>query len=83
VEVLSIDGSLHVTLEPTGDGRLATIVTAAGRFSGADHYITIRDLVEPTAPSDEARDPAIEIGRETEMVSVSGSPGTLTSPGTA
>jgi uncharacterized protein (TIGR02677 family) len=83
VEVLSIDGSLHVTLEPTGDGRLATIVTAAGRFSGADHHITIRDLVEPTAPSDEARDPAIEIGRATEMVSVSGSPGTLASPGTA
>lgn len=48
-EVVSLDGSLHVTLEPTGDGRIATIVTTAGRFSGADHYVTIRDLVGAAA----------------------------------
>lgn len=45
VEVVSSDGTMHVTIEPTADGRAATIVTSAGRFSGADHYLTIRDLV--------------------------------------
>ena len=52
-EVVSIDGTVHVTLEPTGDGSTAMIVTSAGRFSGSDHYITIRDLVEPSAAADE------------------------------
>jgi uncharacterized protein (TIGR02677 family) len=55
-EVVSLDGSLHVTLEPIGDGRIATIVTTTGRFSGADHYITIRDLVGGTPPPGENDD---------------------------
>jgi len=45
VEVVSSDGTMHVSLEPTSDGRTATIVTSTGRFSGANHYLTIRDLV--------------------------------------
>jgi hypothetical protein len=45
VEVTSSDGTLHVRLEPTADGRTATVVTPAGRFSGPDHYVTIEDLV--------------------------------------
>jgi uncharacterized protein (TIGR02677 family) len=45
LEVISSDGTLQVTLEPTGDGATATLVTPAGRFSGLDHHVTIRDLV--------------------------------------
>lgn len=45
MEVTSSDGTLHVRLEPTADGRTATVVTPAGRFSGPDHYVTIEDLV--------------------------------------
>jgi uncharacterized protein (TIGR02677 family) len=45
VEVVSSDGTLHVRLEPTADGRAATVDTPAGRFSGPDHYVTIEDLV--------------------------------------
>src|SRR2546425_1004834 len=51
-EVASLDGTLHVMLEPVGDGSTATIVTAAGRFSGPDHFITIRDLVGLVATAD-------------------------------
>jgi uncharacterized protein (TIGR02677 family) len=45
VEVVSSDGTMHVTLEPSNDDVTATIVTPTGRFSGPDHYVTIRDLV--------------------------------------
>ena len=48
VEVDSSDGTLHVRLEPTADGRTATVETSAGRFSGPDHYVTIEDLVAPS-----------------------------------
>jgi uncharacterized protein (TIGR02677 family) len=51
VEVASSDGTMHVRLEPAADGRTATIETAAGRFSGPDHYITIEDLVAPSLVS--------------------------------
>lgn len=51
-QIISSDGSFHITLEPTGDGSMATIVTSAGRLSGADHYITIRDLVGPSTGAD-------------------------------
>ena len=40
-DVLSSDGSLKITLEPTGDGRTAVIRTPDGIFSGPDHWITI------------------------------------------
>jgi uncharacterized protein (TIGR02677 family) len=40
----SSDGSLQVVLEPTGDGATATIRTSEGRFSGADHFITVREV---------------------------------------
>jgi len=43
---LSTDGRLRIVLEPTGDGTLATITTPAGRFSGADHLITITRTFE-------------------------------------
>jgi uncharacterized protein (TIGR02677 family) len=45
VEVVSSDGTMHVRLEPTADGRTATVDTPAGRFSGPDHYVTIEDLL--------------------------------------
>lgn len=45
VDVVSSDGTLQVTLEPTEDDGTATIVTATGTFSGPDHYVTIRDLI--------------------------------------
>jgi len=64
VEVISSDGTLHVTLEPTHDGRKATIVAATGRFSGPDHYVTIRDLVGPGHGAMESGGSAAE--RDTE-----------------
>jgi uncharacterized protein (TIGR02677 family) len=48
VEVTSSDGTMRVRLEPTADGRTATIDTPAGRFSGPDHHVTIEDLVAPS-----------------------------------
>jgi uncharacterized protein (TIGR02677 family) len=45
VQVMSSDGTMHVRLEPTADGRTATVDTLTGRFSGPDHYVTIEDLV--------------------------------------
>ncbi len=42
-EASSSDGSLRVTLAPTGDGVTAAIRTSAGVFSGPDHFITVRD----------------------------------------
>ncbi len=65
VEIVSSDGTLQITLAPTGDGKIATITTSTGSFSGADHYMTIRDLVvAPPGPDEraladrEARKPA-------------------------
>ena len=46
VTITSSDGSLEIVLEPVGDGSTATIVTEDGTFSGADHYLTIRDIFE-------------------------------------
>ena len=43
-EASSSDGSLQVTLEPTGDGVTARIRTSGGLFSGPDHFITVRDV---------------------------------------
>ena len=40
-EILSNDGSLRITLEPTRDGRSAVIQTPCGTFSGPDHWISI------------------------------------------
>jgi len=40
-EILSNDGSLRITLEPTHDGRSAVIQTPCGTFSGPDHWISI------------------------------------------
>jgi uncharacterized protein (TIGR02677 family) len=61
VEITSSDGTFQIILEPTGDARTATIVTSTGSFAGADHYITIRDLVaadEQDSADREAREPA-------------------------
>ena len=40
-EILSSDGSLRVTLEPTDDGETAAIQTPEGIFSGPDHWIIV------------------------------------------
>ena len=45
---------MHVALEPIADGGMATIVTPAGRFSGPDHYITIRDLASASGVGERA-----------------------------
>lgn len=42
VTARSSDGALRIDLEPAGDGGHVTLVTPGGRFSGEDHYITIR-----------------------------------------
>jgi len=41
VEILSGDGSLRIKLEPTDDGREATIMTPEGIFSGPDYWICL------------------------------------------
>jgi uncharacterized protein (TIGR02677 family) len=45
VEIFSGDGCLKIKLEPTGDGREASILTMDGVLSGPDHWITIEHLV--------------------------------------
>jgi uncharacterized protein (TIGR02677 family) len=44
VEILSGDGCLRVKLEPTGDGREASISTSEGMFSGPDYWISIEQI---------------------------------------
>ena len=63
LEIVSSDGTFQITLEPTGDGSVATIVTSTGSFSGADHYITIRDVIGPPTTADE-QEPETRAGRE-------------------
>jgi uncharacterized protein (TIGR02677 family) len=46
VEIMSGDGSLKVRLEPTGDGRDASIATSDGVFSGPDHWISIEQIAD-------------------------------------
>ena len=46
VEILSGDGSVRITLKPTGDERCASIPTAEGVLSGPDHWITIETISE-------------------------------------
>ncbi|MGH9183749.1 MAG: TIGR02677 family protein [Acidimicrobiales bacterium] len=45
VEAVSADGTVSVTLAPTGDGARATVRTAAGSLSGPDHWLTVTDLL--------------------------------------
>lgn len=49
VETVSADGTLLVRLAPTGDGCRAVIETGAGRLSGPDHWLDIRDAFESAA----------------------------------
>lgn len=71
VEIVSSDGTFQITLEPTGDGNIATIVTSAGRFSGADHYVTIRDLIgRPTGADAQERGGATDLERAPDAVTV-------------
>lgn len=44
VEILSGDGCLKIKLEPTSDGREASILTMEGVFSGPDHWISIAQI---------------------------------------
>jgi uncharacterized protein (TIGR02677 family) len=48
VETLSPDGSVSVRLEPTDDGRNATILTSDGIFSGPDQWIQIHPISTET-----------------------------------
>lgn len=51
-ETTSSDGTLHITLEPTGDSTTAVVVTSEGQFSGPDHFVTILDLLAPDVAAD-------------------------------
>lgn len=44
VEATSTDGTLHISLRPTGDGATAVIHTALGVLRGPDHFLTITEL---------------------------------------
>ncbi|WP_437955334.1 TIGR02677 family protein [Sorangium sp. So ce119] len=57
-EILSADGAIAISLTPTGDGRIATITTPAGAFSGPDHVITLRALAPEEAAPTGRRAPA-------------------------
>jgi uncharacterized protein (TIGR02677 family) len=46
VEILSADGCLRVSLEPTGDGSEALILTTEGVFSGPDYWIGIEHVAD-------------------------------------
>jgi uncharacterized protein (TIGR02677 family) len=47
VETTTSDGTMVITLEPTGDGATAEIVTPDGVLRGPDHVITIANLTDP------------------------------------
>jgi hypothetical protein len=47
VKAMTSDGTMAITLEPTGDGATAEIVTPDGALRGPDHVITITDLSDP------------------------------------
>ncbi|MCK8501807.1 TIGR02677 family protein [Myxococcus fulvus] len=48
VEATSSDGTLHIHLEPTRDGRHATLTTADGVLTCPDFFVTIRPTLEPS-----------------------------------
>jgi uncharacterized protein (TIGR02677 family) len=50
VETTTSDGTMAITLEPTGDGATAEIVTPDGVLRGPDHVVTITDLTGPGEP---------------------------------
>jgi uncharacterized protein (TIGR02677 family) len=50
VTTTSSDGSLAIELTPTGDGRRATIRTAAGELTGPDHVVRIHDAFTTVIP---------------------------------
>ncbi|MFY1829489.1 TIGR02677 family protein [Myxococcus fulvus] len=48
VETTSSDGTLHIRLEPTLDGRHATLTTSDGALTCPDFFVTIRPTLEPS-----------------------------------
>ncbi|HEX8858674.1 MAG TPA: TIGR02677 family protein [Actinomycetes bacterium] len=49
IRTTTSDGTLEITLLPTGDGASAEIATPDGVFHGPDHVLTIVDLTHPAA----------------------------------
>jgi uncharacterized protein (TIGR02677 family) len=47
IQTTTSDGTLAITLEPTGDGAIAEIATPDGVLRGPDHVITIVDVTSP------------------------------------
>jgi uncharacterized protein (TIGR02677 family) len=47
IHTTTSDGTLAITLEPTGDGATAEISTPDGVLRGPDHVITVADLTRP------------------------------------
>ncbi len=55
VEILSGDGSLRIKLEPTDDGREATIMTPEGIFTGPDYWICVEQISFEDTPEVEVQ----------------------------
>lgn len=50
IDTTSSDGTMHITLKPTDDGRLAHVVTPLGTLIGHDRFLQITDLLAPAPP---------------------------------
>jgi uncharacterized protein (TIGR02677 family) len=48
IQTTTSDGTMAITLEPTGDGAVAEIVTPDGVLRGPDHVVTTVDLTSPS-----------------------------------
>jgi uncharacterized protein (TIGR02677 family) len=49
IRTTTSDGTLEITMQPTGDGASAEIATPDGVLCGPDHVLTIVDLTDPAA----------------------------------
>src|SRR6266545_2213615 len=49
IRTTTSDGTLEITIQPTGDGASAEIATPDGVLRGPDHVLTIVDLTHPAA----------------------------------
>jgi uncharacterized protein (TIGR02677 family) len=59
VQTTTSDGTMAITLEPTGDGASAEIATADGVLRGPDHVITVVDLTSPGEAAATAGEPLL------------------------
>jgi uncharacterized protein (TIGR02677 family) len=55
------DGTLEITLTPTGDGRTATIETPDGTMRGPDHELIVVDLTVPAGAHTQEREAEVSV----------------------